>query len=65
MNAIWRILVQEFALFTVVLFLEAAEFGIEKHETYDPGVFSEQTEGRGILLETQAKIRACFYVERF
>lgn len=45
---------QEFALFTVVSFLEAAELGIERHETYGTGISAERTEGRVIFLEITA-----------
>lgn len=58
MNIIWSIAVQEFDMFTVASFLEAAEFGIERHEKYDPGVSAERTEGLRILLEILARIRA-------
>lgn len=65
MNTIWRIAVQEFALFEVKWSLEAAEFIIERHETHDPGFSSERTEGSGILLEIPARLCTCFSVERF
>lgn len=46
-------------------FVEAAEFGIERHDTYDPGVSAERTETQVFLLEISARIRACFIVGRF
>lgn len=64
MNTIGIILVLEFSLFTVVEFLEAAEFGIEIHKTYDPGVSLERRKSGGVLLEIPVLIRACFSVER-
>lgn len=46
-------------------FLEVAEFGIQQHDTYDPGVFVERTDGRGILVKIMERIGACFTSERF
>lgn len=63
MNTIWRIMVQEFAFFTVASFIEVAELGIDRQKIYNPGVSAERTDGRGFLLESPPRIRACFYVE--
>lgn len=60
MKNIWRIAVQQFALFMVDYFAEAAEFYTRRHETYDPGVSAERTEGRVILLDVPARIQECW-----
>lgn len=65
MIKIWKITVQAFALLTMAAFLEMSELGIERDETYDPGLYEEQTEGRGILLEIPAQIRSFLSVESF
>lgn len=44
-------------------FLDAA--GIERHENYNPWVSAERRNGHEVLLEITARIRACFYKERF
>lgn len=65
MNTFWRIAILEVALFTVAVFLEAAEFGIERHERYDYAVSAKRAEGRDILLEIPVPVRAFFSLERF
>lgn len=56
----WRISVQEFVLFTLAAFLESAELCIECHETYDPEISAEQTDGRGLFLESPEEIQKPF-----
>lgn len=65
MNTIWKIAVQQVALFTVLSFLEVAEIGKKRHETHDLEVLAERTEGLGILLEIPARISVYFFVYRF
>lgn len=45
MNSISRIKVQTFGLLTVAAILKAAEFGIERQETFYPGLSAERMEG--------------------
>lgn len=63
MKSIWCIAVQEFAVFTLAAFLEAAEHGIERHETKDPGVCRKRDAYMGVLLPIPDRIRACFTPE--
>lgn len=56
MNNISQIAVQEFELYTVEAFLEAAELGVERHETYDTGILTDPEEGRCILMEVLERI---------
>lgn len=65
MNSVWCIAMQEFAVFTISAFIEAVEFGIERHETNDPGVCLDRNMTRGILLEVPGRIRACFDPDQF
>lgn len=60
MNSVWCITVREFAVFTLAAFLEAAEHGIERHETNDPGFNVELIVMYGVSLSIPGRTRACF-----
>lgn len=64
MNSIWCIEVQELDLFTIAAFLEAAEFGIERHEKNDPGVCHDSIVARGVMLGVPGRICACLDPEQ-
>lgn len=65
MNTIWKISVQDVTFFEVAAFMDANEFGVERHKNYDPRVSVERRESRGILFAIHARIGACFSAEMF
>lgn len=63
MHSIWCIAVEVFAIITVASFLEAAELGIERHETNDSGLSTLRDGGSGVLLPIPDHIK-CFFSPR-